>query len=40
MSVYKASICRDEMPLRPMMRARAFDAWGIDFAGPIDPIAH
>ena len=25
------------MPLRPMMGARAFSKWGIDFIGPIDP---
>ena len=28
------------MPLQPMMGARAFDKWGIDFIGPIDPLAH
>ncbi|MCO5567206.1 hypothetical protein L7F22_020894 [Adiantum nelumboides] len=28
------------MPLRPMMGARAFAKWGIDFVGPIDPPAH
>ena len=27
------------MPLRPMMEARAFAKWGIDFVGPIDPPA-
>ena len=37
---YKALIRRDEMPLRPMMRARAFAKWGINFARPIDPLAH
>ena len=38
---YKALICKDEMPLRPMMGARAFVKWGIDFVGgPIDPPAH
>ena len=37
---YKALIRRDEMPLRPMMGARAFAKWGIDFVGPIDPLAH
>ena len=24
------------MPMRPMMRAKAFAKWGIDFVGPID----
>ena len=28
------------MPLRPMMGARAFAKWGIDFVGPIQPPAH
>ena len=32
-------MCRDDMPLRPMMEARAFTKWGIDFVGPIDPPA-
>ena len=27
------------MPLRLMMGARAFAKWGIDFIGPIDPLA-
>ena len=36
---YKAPIRKDEMPLRPMMGARAFAKWGIDFVGPIDPPA-
>ena len=35
----KALIRRDEMPLRPMMGARAFAKWGIDFVGPIHPTA-
>ena len=30
---------RDDVSLRPMMGARAFAKWGIDFAGPIDPPA-
>ena len=30
---------RDDIPLRPMMGARAFAKWGIDFVGPIDPLA-
>ena len=30
---------RDDMPLRPMMGARAFVKKGIDFVGPIDPLA-
>ena len=37
---YKAPIRRDKMPLRPMMGARAFAKWGIDFIGLIDPPAH
>ena len=36
---YKALVCKDAMPLRPMMGARAFAKWGIDFIGPIDPLA-
>ncbi|MCO5598133.1 hypothetical protein L7F22_052225 [Adiantum nelumboides] len=28
---------RDDMPLRPMMGARAFAKWGIDFVGPCPP---
>ena len=28
------------MPLRPMMGARAFSKWGINFVGPIQPAAH
>ncbi len=28
------------MPLRPMMGARTFAKWGIDFVGPITPPAH
>ncbi|KAI5075658.1 hypothetical protein GOP47_0009734 [Adiantum capillus-veneris] len=30
----------DSMPLRPMMGARAFAKWGIDFDGPIQPPAY
>ena len=37
---YKAPVHRDEMPLQAMMGARAFAKWGIDFIGPIDPLAH
>ena len=38
---YKAPICRDKMPLRPMMGVRTFAKWGINFVGPIDPpVAH
>ena len=36
----KPPITRDNMPLRPMMGARAFAKWGIDFVGPIQPPAH
>ena len=31
---------QDEMPLRPMMSARAFAKWGLDFVGPISPPAY
>ena len=34
---FKKKIKLDNMPLRPLMRARAFAIWGIDFVGPIDP---
>ena len=36
---YKAPMHRDDMPFRPMMGARAFAKWGIDFVGPIKPPA-
>ena len=35
----KVPIRKDNMPLRPMMGARAFAKWGIDFVGPIKPRA-
>ena len=28
------------MPLHPLMGARAFAKWGLDFVGPIDPPAY
>ena len=37
MSVRDTLMHKDDMPLRPMMEARAFAKWGIDFVGPIDP---
>ena len=37
---YKVSIRQDKMPLQSMMGARAFAKWGIEFVGPIDPLAH
>ena len=33
----KVSSQKDNMPLRPMMGARDFYKWGIDFINPIDP---
>ena len=35
----KPPITSDNMPLRPVMAARAFAKWGIDFVGPIKPPA-
>ena len=32
-----APVRKDNMPLLPMMGARAFAKWGIDFVGPIHP---
>ena len=37
---YKALIRRDKIPLQPMMGTRAFAKWGMNFVGPIDPLAH
>ena len=36
----KVPVCRDNMPLRPMMGAQVFAKWGIDFVGPINPPTH
>lgn len=36
----KVPLRKDDMPLRPMMGARAFAKWGIDFVSPIQPPAH
>ena len=36
----KVPICKDNMPLRPMMGAQAFAKWSKDFVGPINPLAH
>ena len=35
----KPPVAREEMPLRPIMATRAFAKWGIDFVGPIEPLA-
>ena len=34
---FKKPIRLDNIPLCPLMGARAFAKWGIDFVGPIDP---
>ena len=33
----KIPIKKDDMPMRPMMGARAFAKWGLNFVGPIAP---
>ena len=35
----KPPMASDVMPLRPILAARAFAKWGIDFVGPIKPPA-
>ena len=40
MSRIQNPIKSDNMPLRPLMGARAFAKWEIDFMGPIDPPAY
>ena len=35
----KPPIFVDEMPPKPIMATRAFAKWGIDFVGPIKPLA-
>ena len=37
---FKKPIRTDNMPLQPLMGARAFAKWDIDFVGPIDPPAY
>ena len=36
----KTPIWKDNMPLRLIIGACAFAKWGIDFVGPINPLAH
>ena len=37
---FKKPIKSDNMPLHPLMGARAFAKWGVDFIGPINPPAY
>ena len=36
---FKKPMRFDNMPMHPLMGARVFVKWGIDFVGPIDPLS-